>query len=656
MRIDQMLHGYDNGHRLLAGSVLLKNNTDMDTIATLSDWSEYVAMGGRDSTYITAYPLKESRYYVIAKTWYADEMKRPGCVWTHSLLIPFEVLNSIDNFLRIDSLFVRPTKEGAYDIYSHAIEYENKNYTTADYVTLDADRGLIGLIISTFLKGGDPIFFIANKNITTMETLLLSVMNVLTMTMIQNISWCSGTAYIRKVNGAPLTCQFLTRATDVINKINPAEEEQWLTYLINRLMLGDVNQGQLIRMFAADISDSSDKYEAVLKVLYTLEDYFQTKAHNEERYKTVLEIITTQFPTSSEGHVIKKLCSNKSFSNMYCTDVTFFFYFATLQLDGVFDIEETKINERWHEFIKEKREQYLPLISLICNSGSVNSWGLYLLKESVDILYSNEIEQMIKEDFHLFYSITLINSDILNRVQWLLLSSQEIESILPIILDRRMISGFKYWDIMFSLLLERGIEINESLAEAIFERTKKATIILLDYLNRGKGITVNHDLERQLSKRTKEVLLWLNGIETISDDVAYVIIHTINEKSNEVVDFGPKAWRSFLSLQYHNLRTEVYSYLFALSFNWPSKEYALELMQIAFYPLHTLEASGKLSYSNWLHIASYMEPVMFWDEWDKCKKMRKTVVMRLKSAGVDKSILSKYTPNVELNEQLERMW
>jgi len=51
MKIEQLLHGYDNGHRLLAGSVLLKNNTEMDAVAALSDWSEYVAPDGGESSY-----------------------------------------------------------------------------------------------------------------------------------------------------------------------------------------------------------------------------------------------------------------------------------------------------------------------------------------------------------------------------------------------------------------------------------------------------------------------------------------------------------------------------------------------------------------------------------------------------------------------------
>ena len=37
--------------------------------------------------YYTGYPLENGEKYVIAKTWYAYEMKRPGCVWTHSIVL-----------------------------------------------------------------------------------------------------------------------------------------------------------------------------------------------------------------------------------------------------------------------------------------------------------------------------------------------------------------------------------------------------------------------------------------------------------------------------------------------------------------------------------------------------------------------------------------
>ena len=36
---------------------------------------------------LTGYPLEGVRAYVLARTWPAFEMPRPGCVWTHSLII-----------------------------------------------------------------------------------------------------------------------------------------------------------------------------------------------------------------------------------------------------------------------------------------------------------------------------------------------------------------------------------------------------------------------------------------------------------------------------------------------------------------------------------------------------------------------------------------
>ena len=79
-------------------------------------------------------------------------------------------------------------------------------------------------------------------------------------------------------------------------------------------------------------------------------------------------------------------------------------------------------------------------------------------------------------------------------------------------------------------------------------------------------------------------------------------------------------------------------------------------MRMAFYPIHILVANGKLGYNNWSHIAGNLESVMFWEEWDKCKKLRKTVVKRLKRAGYDSSVLSNFTPSAELNEMLLKMW
>ena len=405
-----------------------------------------------------------------------------------------------------------------------------------------------------------------------------------------------------------------------------------------------------------DESDSEKNYAATASVLYTLEDYFKSGKDNETRYKEALEIIGNEYPQKTEGPVIKKLYANKTFSNRYCRDHMFFLFFATLPKDDVFDLVETKIDERWNDFIKSSRREYVPLLGMICKSGSVNVWGRNVLKESVDIFTSDEVAEIIKGDFHLFNSITLLNPILLDRVQWMILTSQEIESILPLILDERTEGGFSHWSRLFAIMLEYGVEISGQLAGRIFEKTDDATRILLDYVNKDDSRYVNHILGKQIEKKQEKILMWLNGVESITDRVAYAIVDAINEYSSSVKAAGPKLWRPFLGLQFHNLRTEVYTFLFSLSFNWLTDKDAIELMRMAFYPIHILVANGKLGYNNWSHIAGNLESVMFWEEWDKCKKLRKTVVKRLKRAGYDSSVLSNFTPSAELNEMLLKMW
>lgn len=106
LKVQQTLHGYAEGHRLLAGSVNLSAK-DMRTLLTMSDIS---GSGARidPSGYLTGYPLAESGAYALARTWTAPEMPRPGCVWTHTLLIDFADLATLASLGELDVLFRRP--------------------------------------------------------------------------------------------------------------------------------------------------------------------------------------------------------------------------------------------------------------------------------------------------------------------------------------------------------------------------------------------------------------------------------------------------------------------------------------------------------------------------------------------------------------------
>src|SRR5579862_9566072 len=105
-KIHQTLHGYSEGHRLLATSLRLPPKS-ASLLAGMSDLSGPEMIEGFES-YLTGYPILGLKTFALSRTWYASEMRRPGCVWTHTLLIDFPDLARMSSLNWLDTLFVRP--------------------------------------------------------------------------------------------------------------------------------------------------------------------------------------------------------------------------------------------------------------------------------------------------------------------------------------------------------------------------------------------------------------------------------------------------------------------------------------------------------------------------------------------------------------------
>lgn len=108
VRIHQLLHGYRRGHELLAASMQL-DPRDADLVTRLSDLSGTLTTESEFHPYLTTYPLPSGEFYALAKTWLDHNAPRPGCVLTHTLLVPTGYWASKDDPLQFASLFLFPS-------------------------------------------------------------------------------------------------------------------------------------------------------------------------------------------------------------------------------------------------------------------------------------------------------------------------------------------------------------------------------------------------------------------------------------------------------------------------------------------------------------------------------------------------------------------
>lgn len=121
MKLDHCLFGYDDGHRLIASSLPLG-----DEIAYLTELSDLApgVIFGSSKGYWTGLPAPTIGRYVLMFTWPAPEMPRPGCVWTHALLLEPSMLESIKDLSILQGVISRPSNSVNKDYYSQPLEVD----------------------------------------------------------------------------------------------------------------------------------------------------------------------------------------------------------------------------------------------------------------------------------------------------------------------------------------------------------------------------------------------------------------------------------------------------------------------------------------------------------------------------------------------------
>lgn len=117
--LDQCLFGYQEGHRLLASSIKLGDQAAL--LTEMSDLAPGTLFADTDG-YWTGFPVPKLGRYALLRTWPAPEMPRPGCVWTHALLINPDDLARIPDLSDLRDLMRRPKSAGDEALYRDTLE------------------------------------------------------------------------------------------------------------------------------------------------------------------------------------------------------------------------------------------------------------------------------------------------------------------------------------------------------------------------------------------------------------------------------------------------------------------------------------------------------------------------------------------------------
>lgn len=308
IRIGQTLHGYDDGHSLLASSDQLPYEAE-SSLFVLSDLSGQSFVRGFDE-YVSGYPLSETHSYAIAKTWYAPEMERPGCVWTHTLIIRFGDLARINNLASLLELFVRPARSPkSWKRYETHISFDESGLAEK-FGRYGVDRSVHQAVELCDALYGKPVLPVVVPALQSsiFESELFDFWSQQWPRLRRSFSFCTGAIESREVENRPFDLQCMPLYYSSLGSMLPHNAiivspslkkklaEATLQIIVDDLQRSDEKLRSFIRYYGADAPGERSSFAAMVEIWERLNKGITS----EDDFVDFAKVVSRSFPSTGD--------------------------------------------------------------------------------------------------------------------------------------------------------------------------------------------------------------------------------------------------------------------------------------------------------------------------------------------------------------------
>lgn len=646
MKVHQALHGYNQGHNLLYSSINLSYE-DEDYMKKQSDWTEFV--DDEDSSYIKAYILPKSHLYVVSKSWYAYEMSRPGCVWTHSLIIDLDDITIDFDFRSLLNYFSRPKdKMDSYDEILDIVSSE-KDITphALDFFTLNQ----IAYLYFSLLTNKKSTFQIEETSYIY-QYLILSLLQFLPLDVVADSNLCSGTTIIANANSginisfsnnSNKRLQDVTLEGESFSKI----ENIGLLYFANAIKKQENKVASVLRAYSNEIGVKTERLLIFGNLLYGLEK------PNDITYNSILESLVFAFPDQNDGVRIKQAFLSQKVIELYTSMENFYTGLCVNSYEKSIDFLSLYPYEEVDKTIRTDIDTLEAFLNNILSSDMISTYGNGLLKYEAHCLSIEWQKTLYERNWNLFRSLLNFDPSWLYNKYWLEGSQSKIDTLLTVF-ERIELSKFSDWQLLLSTLLRSNrIQVGAIIQNALIQYHPNAVVDVLQFIQNGNNPT---DLCYTICESNKQLMVqWIKEQVSFSNGVVVFITHIMPPNSKEAKECGSLPWYKIMTQMAETSNAWIYTYLYQLSFNW-TDSISIRILKISFWQIYQMFENNSMSKSITLSLSSYLEELPPWQWWDNCKKLRKGLVNTMKKKGYNRQDLKNFTPSEALNKALLKLW
>ncbi len=630
--IQQTLHGYAEGHRLLDGSIKLADESAR-LILRMSDLSGSNVIEGFEE-YLTGYPLESVDMYAFAKTWYASEMPRPGCVWTHTLFIPGSGMAEILDLQMLTTLFVRPQGPNSDTRFCKPIEFELKE-TEADI--LPSGNGssiqIADLIETLYVQNKDNVLIGAQSS-RAYEAALIRVWSQQWPQLRKAFSFCTGALSARGIGDKPFDIQ-CTHPSLVreISSTTAAKQSQELSLLAKSDQLQPSwftrvtddalkPKGGTFRQLLWEFADEPNrKYFGLLARL--IDNILNSP---ESSAGDLLGMVAEMFPSEDIGIRLKTVLFGgkretpglKQFDEGEILSAL-----ASTPHYGAFSSEGLQLKSRGRDLCRLDPKSTGQTISRLFRSP-INRLGEDILAGMIEAITPIIAREVISDQSQFLPTLFRAKPELaVSPELWIAAGDRKRELFESLILNAKL--GETLIEEIVQALLESDSEF--LLKRALETWGQPAIFGVFDWLAKGKGQLSEGSLNT-LTFYVESIVKWfLTG----SDRPQHTVImaaHIIAPYTNQFKQFDSNVWlHTFQNLVKQGNQREVNYFaalLLALGFQNTPPESVI-LVEESFERVHQVALDNAMPDDTWV-ILDPIVPHLWWHDWDKCERLRRGLV------------------------------
>lgn len=620
----------------------------------LSDMSG-VSMTRGFENYLTSYPLKEINSYALARTWYAPEMRRPGCVWTHTFLISNADLAHFDPFV-LQNSFVRPTTDS-----TSWAEY-TRPYLTDDSspnnlptrinepaVSRNLARNVIGALYNS---PRSQVFLPQVVTSTATEILTLTIWAQQWARLRRSFSFCTGAMTNRQFPGADFDWQVIPpSAADEIKRENSkavfieAEKASdilqntkrsfWLEAAVEDLYESHpMGLRSFLRIFGAEKRRGRRDFKPLAKI-YALSERVRQDAKSISEF---IEFVAGLYPSPHQGKHLKRAffaardesAGELARVSLDANESVLLEELAQTEHSAAFDADDLQISLRTAALTKSDFDRSSKIARSILGSR-LTALGEVFLDGFCQSLTASEVLSFSADNSSVILPIINRKPSLLASGELWKSSEKTQQDLFDYVRRHLSADDALIGQIVTAMLDTESDLIADKIAYFYPEIVVDRVLCWCDSLPIEKSLDIGREWKSILSKRARLSLNWLRNNHRGNLSTRILLALLLDPHSYEVHRGGTGIWlelaRTANEVGDDKVYVAVMSFLLALGFDNPDVN-AVQLVVEAFEPVHTAAQQNRLNEHNWNLLAG-QAPAVTWDGgWNRCERLRNALVER----------------------------